>query len=97
MQVSDLIHVLESTYTEEPLINTLNYGFSNIRLPGFQTQDLDCFLGPTVLLMDRFAFAWKLCVSLILHAFQNYFVSCRSQSCFLGGICILERFVNSLD
>ena len=37
MQIVDLIHVLESTYTEEPLTNTLDYGFSNIRLSGFQT------------------------------------------------------------
>lgn len=45
MQVSDLIRVLESTYTDEPLINTLNYGFSNIRLPGFH-RSLTAFWDP---------------------------------------------------
>lgn len=25
----------------------------------FQTQNFDCFLGATIMLMDRFAFAWK--------------------------------------
>lgn len=36
MQISDLTHMLENTYAhEEPQTNALDYGFANIRPPGF--------------------------------------------------------------